>query len=156
MYPLIWSANDLKAPPKYKWSLAFHMDCLKDERFRRKFEREHPETRWDTQNIDDDNVDGFWWVAPPHPAYPRFMYHQRRALAKRSFPAIVDGKDGSRWTDCFLRDEYVRLSGEAVITLQKREGPFAYPENIENMPEHAEARAIWVEMAKRVKDREVK
>jgi len=154
VYPFIWTADELKAPPQNRWPISFNISRLDDERFRKKMERRHPGTRWDTANINDDNVASFWWLGLPHPDFPRYFFHFRRAQAKRWFHPIAESNSDSGRSDAFLKSEYVRLTGEAVLSLQRREGPFAPPENVWDSPEDAEARAIWEEMAKRVKQRE--
>jgi len=146
-YPLKWKPDDLKPPPKTNWSIAFDIGRLDDENFRRKTERRHPGIRWDTENLNDDNVSHFWWVGVPHPDYPKFLYHQRRSEAKKWFPPVTTESDKA------LKSEYIRLTGEAVLALQRRDGPFASNENIWGSPEDKEARAIFHKMAQRIKDR---
>lgn len=155
-YPLTWKPVDFKPPERSSWSISFTPASLQNERFRRKIERKRPGTRWDTQNITDNNVDCYWWLGSPHPDFPKYLYHLRRAEARRLFPKIDKAKENldPERSYSFLKEEYVRLCGEAVISLQRREGPFAPAEILWDMPEQAEANAIWDEMEKRTKEPE--
>jgi hypothetical protein len=105
---------------------------------RRRIQEENPERNFDYSQMRDDNIDEYSYVGTPMKIFPKYWYHLTRNRSAKQFEKYAEKfvdmfREANPKTppplvlqlaDRFRKAEYVRLHGEAVLSVQRKYSPF--------------------------------
>lgn len=86
-FEVTFPEHEWRPPCSRTWTRQFQPRERNSPSFRREVMRQSPGTRFDVEEMDDSNIDSYWWIGVPDVEYPRKMYHLVRNRALEAFDA---------------------------------------------------------------------